>query len=168
MDTDEINERLEDARTSGVGHYCFYVEDKAGISPSNFYWYGSEKELLNALAEDIGCLLIEKKNLKEIKAFNEEMTAIVDSVKRKRTESFFELQKRISVMLQDFKDLTLLEINYIGSYDLLVSGTEIMERVIRNNFRYGNSDEQKIKSPPIKEHEIDEFNEYISNPIESL
>jgi len=71
-------------------------------------------------------------------------------------------------MLQDFKDLTLLEINYIGSYDLLVSGTEIMERVIRNNFRYGNSDEQKIKSPPIKEHEIDEFNEYISNPIESL
>jgi hypothetical protein len=43
-----------------------------------------------------------------------------------------------------------------------------MERVIRNNFRYGKAEEQKTKSPPIKDQEVDDFNDYISNPIEVI
>ena len=164
-DVDSSIENLRRAAENGVEHFCFYLEDSVPFNPSYFYWYSSQNDLHKALIEDLWAMLFEHGDKEEVEVFIDEVQQIVDELKFKKTPVFLEMTKRIQDVWNEFENSSTLNFIYIGTYDLLCKGTSEFERQIRNVYRYGKDERANHKGQPIGEHEIDDFNEFISSEI---
>jgi len=154
---------LEDASTGGVGHYCFYLEDPIPFNPSYFYWYPSLNSLFDALEDDLYAILFTEDDDESISLFVEEISQVIAEFRLKRTPIFFELTKRINDIWQEYENSSLMTLCYIGTYENLCQGSDSFERSLRNKFRHGSQDEGRQKVSPIKESELEDFNEFLSN-----
>jgi hypothetical protein len=153
---------LQDASTSGVGHYCFYLEDPVPFNPSYFYWYSSLNSLFDALRDDLFAILFHDDDDEFIPQFLEEIGHIVSEFRLKRTPVFFELTKRINDVWQEYENSSLMNFCYLGTYDNLCTGNDSFERSIRNKFRNGPHSGDRQKAGPIKETELEDFNDFLS------
>ena len=154
---------LEEASTSGVGHYCFYIEDPVPFNPSYFYWYPSLNSLFDALRDDLYATLFNEDDDESINLFLQEISQVISEFKLKRTPIFFELTKRINDIWQEYDNTSFMTFCYIGTYDSLCQGSSSFERSLRNKFRHGPHEESRQKASPIKESELEDFNDFLSN-----
>jgi hypothetical protein len=161
-DLDSANDRLLKASNSGVGHFCFFLQDPVPFNPSYFYWYDSEDQLFDALRDDLLSIYFSDPKDKNINLVHVELSQLISNFKKRKLIDFTELQKRIEIILQDYENHLLFQIAYIGSYEGLTNGNGSAEIVIRNWFRHGQEAEERSKSPPIKDFEIDDFNDFLS------
>lgn len=164
-DIESSIENLRNATENGAEHFCFFLEDSVPFNPSYFYWYSSQTDLHNALTEDLWAMLFKDGSDGDIEIFAEEIKQIVDELKLKRTPVFLEMTKRIQDVWSEFGKSSNFNFAYIGTYESLCKGTSAFEKHIRNIFRHGKEEGIHHKGKAISDHELDDFNEFISTKI---
>ena len=162
FDFESSTQRLSLAVENGIDHYCFLIQDPSPYNQSNFYWYPSIEALFESLNNDLYATLFKENEVSDIQLFINEVAEIVNDLKKKKTPVFLELAKRIQDIWLEFSNPKDLEFAFIGTYEMLLSGDGVAERTIRNKFRNGESENYEFNGKPVKDHEVDAFNDFIS------
>ena len=162
FDFESSTQRLNLAVENGIDHYCFLIQDPSPYNQSNFYWYPSIETLFESLSNDLYATLFKENEFSDIQLFINEVTEIVNDLKKKKTPVFLELEKRIQDVWLEFSNPKDLEFAFIGTYEMLLSGDGVAERTIRNKFRNAESENYEFNGKPVKDHEVDAFNDFIS------
>lgn len=162
---EESTENLRNATENGAEHFCFFLEDPVPFSPSYFYWYPTQNAMYEALINDLWAMLFESPDDEGVEVFITEITEIIDDLKFKKSPFSLEMTKRIQDVWSEFDNSSSFNFLYVGSYEMLCKGTLDFEKQIRNQFRHGSEGKSIHKGQIISDHEIDEFNEFISSEI---
>ena len=119
--------------------------------------------LFDALGDDLYAILFNKDDDESISLFLQEIRQVISEFRLKRTPIFFELTKRINDIWQEYENTSLMTFCYVGTYDSLCQGSSSFECSLRNKFRHGPQKEGRQKASPIKESELEDFNDFLSN-----